>query len=145
MELPALAIGANVAEGEIFFFTEQCPVGIPDHPHVLIKHKDNYLFLNTCSSSLLTSIRLAQARKWPIDSYPVVHKNDVNKLKADSYVNCNEFVELTEEQFGAYYKDGYIRRERGGGVIEDADMIRIRHGIEISLNIAEEDKERILG
>lgn len=144
MELPALAIGANVAEGEIYFFSEQCPVGVPDHPHVLIKHKENYLFLNTCSSTLLTSIKLAKARNWPIDSYPVVRKNDVNRLTDDSYVNCNEFVELTEEKIGEYYKAGYIHRERGGGVMEEADMIRIRHGIKISLNITEEDKARIL-
>ena len=144
MELPALAIGANVAEGEIYFFSEHCPVGIPDHPHVLLRHKEKYLFLNTCSSSLDTAIRLAQARNWPIDSYPVVRKNEVNKLTDDSYVNCNEFIELTEEQFGGLYKDGYIHREKGGGVMEEADMIRIRHGIDISLNITDEDKEWIL-
>lgn len=144
MELPALAIGANVAEGEIYFFTDQCPVGIPDHPHVLLRHKEKYLFLNTCSSSLDTAIRLAQVRNWPIDSYPIVRKNNVNKLTDDSYVNCNEYIELTEEQFGVLYKNGYIHREKGGGVMEEADMIRIRHGIDISLNITDEDKEWIL-
>lgn len=144
MELPALAIGASVVEGEIYFFTEQCPVGVANHPHVLLRHKDKYLFLNTCSSSLDTAIRLAQARKWPIDSYPVVHKSAVNNLTYDSYVNCNEYIELTEEQFGAYYKSGYIRRERGRGVLEEADMNRVRRGIEISVNITDEDKDWIL-
>ena len=144
MELPALVIGANVVEEEIFFFTGQCPVGVSDHPHVLIRHKEKYLFLNTCSSSLDTAIRLAEIRNWPKDSYPIVCKNAVNKLSYDSYVNCNEYIELTEEQFGEYYKAGYIYREKGGGVMEDADMRRILHGIEISLNITDEDKSKIL-
>lgn len=144
MEIPASLLGAVATEGEIFFFEKGCPVGIENHPHVLVRHNGNYLFLNTCSSSLDTAIRLARIRRWDNRTYPVISKSAVNKLMRDSYVNCNEFVELTEDEFGNLTRRGLILREVGGGTIPEADMIRIREGIDLSVNISDEDKDRIL-
>lgn len=144
MEIPASLLGAVATEGEIFFFEKGCPVGIENHPHVLVRHNGNYLFLNTCSSSLDTAIRLARIRRWDNRTYPVISKSAVNKLMRDSYVNCNEFVELTEDEFGNLTRRGLIHREVGGGTITEADMIRIREGIDLSVNISDEDKDRIL-
>ena len=144
MEIPASLLGAVATEGEIFFFEKGCPVGIENHPHVLVRHNGNYLFLNTCSSSLDTAIRLARIRRWDNRTYPVISKSAVNKLMRDSYVNCNEFVELTEDEFGNLTRQGLIHREVGGGTITEADMIRIREGIDLSVNISDEDKDRIL-
>ena len=144
MEIPASLLGAVATEGEIFFFEKGCPVGIENHPHVLVRHNGNYLFLNTCSSSLDTAIRLARIRRWDNRTYPVISKSAVNKLMRDTYVNCNEFVELTEDEFGNLTRRGLILREVGGGTITEADMIRIREGIDLSINISDEDKDRIL-
>ena len=144
MEIPASLLGAVATEGEIFFFEKGCPVGIENHPHVLVRHNGNYLFLNTCSSSLDTAIRLARIRRWDNRTYPVIFKSAVNKLMRDTYVNCNEFVELTEDEFGNLTRRGLIHREVGGGTIPEADMIRIREGIDLSVNISDEDKDRIL-
>ena len=144
MEIPASLLGAVATEGEIFFFEKGCPVGIENHPHILVRHNGNYLFLNTCSSSLDTAIRLARIRRWDNRTYPVISKSAVNKLMRDSYVNCNEFVELTEDEFGNLTRRGLILREVGGGTIPEADMIRIREGIDLSVNISDEDKDRIL-
>ena len=144
MEIPASLLGAVATEGEIFFFEKGCPVGIENHPHVLVRHNGNYLFLNTCSSSLDTAIRLARIRRWDNRTYPVISKSAVNKLMRDTYVNCNEFVELTEDEFGNLTRRGLIHREVGGGTITEADMIRIREGIDLSVNISDEDKDRIL-
>lgn len=144
MEIPASLLGAVATEGEIFFFEKGCPVGIENHPHVLVRHNGNYLFLNTCSSSLDTAIRLARIRRWDNRTYPVIFKSAVNKLMRDTYVNCNEFVELTEDEFGNLTRQGLIHREVGGGTITEADMIRIREGIDLSVNISDEDKDCIL-
>ena len=144
MEIPASLLGAVATEGEIFFFEKGCPVGIENHPHVLVRHNGNYLFLNTCSSSLDTAIRLARIRRWDNRTYPVISKSAVNKLMRDTYVNCNEFVELTEDEFGNLTRQGLIHREVGGGTIPESDMIRIREGIDLSINISDEDKDRIL-
>lgn len=119
MEIPAPLLGAVATEGEIFFFEKGCPVGIENHPHILVRHNGNYLFLNTCSSSLDTAIRLARIRRWDNRTYPVIAKSAVNKLMRDSYVNCNEFVELTEEEFGNLTRQGLIHREGGGGTIPE--------------------------
>ena len=142
--MPASLLGAVATEGEIFFFEKGCPVGIENHPHVLVRHNGNYLFLNTCSSSLDTAIRLARIRRWDNRTYPVISKSAVNKLMRDTYVNCNEFVELTEDEFGNLTRRGLIHREVGGGTIPESDMIRIREGIDLSVNISDEDKDRIL-
>lgn len=144
MEIPASLLGAVATEGEIFFFEKGCPVGIENHPHILVRHNGNYLFLNTCSSSLDTAIRLARIRRWDNRTYPVIFKSAVNKLMRDTYVNCNEFVELTEDEFGNLTRQGLIHREVGGGTITEADMIRIREGIDLSVNISDEDKDCIL-
>lgn len=144
MEIPSSLLGAVATEGEIFFFEKGCPVGIENHPHILVRHNGNYLFLNTCSSSLDTAIRLAKIRRWDDRTYPVITKSTVNKLMRDSYVNCNEFVELTEDEFGNLTRQGLIHREVGGGIIPEPDMIRIREGIDLSVNISDEDKDRIL-
>ena len=144
MEIPASLLGAVATEGGLFFFEKGCPVGIENHPHVLVRHNGNYLFLNTCSSSLDTAIRLARIRRWDNRTYPVIFKSAVNKLMRDTYVNCNEFVELTEDEFGNLTRQGLIHREVGGGTITEADMIRIREGIDLSVNISDEDKDRIL-
>lgn len=144
MDIPASLLGTVATEGEIFFFEKGCPVGIENHPHILVRHNGNYLFLNTCSSSLDTAIRLARIRRWDNRTYPVIAKSAVNKLMRDSYVNCNEFVELTEDEFGNLTRQGLIHREVGGGTIPESDMIRIREGIDLSVNISDEDKDRIL-
>lgn len=144
MEIPASLLGAIATEGEIFFFEKGCPVGIENHPHILVRHNGNYLFLNTCSSSLDTAIRLARIRRWNNRTYPVITKSAENKFMRDSYVNCNEFVELTEDEFGNLTRLGLIHREVGGGTIPEADMVRIREGIDLSVNISDEDKDRIL-
>lgn len=145
MELPINLFGAVAQEGEIYFFSENCPEGIPNHPHILVRKRDSYLFLNTCSSQLTTSIRLAAIRRWDERTYPVIMKDGTNKLIKDSYVDCNNFVELTAERFGKLLSSGMIRREMDSGVIPEADLARIREGISLSVNISDEDKDRILG
>lgn len=144
MEIPASLHGAITSEGEIYFFEKGCPVGIENHPHILVRHKGNYLFLNTCSSSLDTAIRLAKIRHWNERTYPVLTKNSTNKLMRDSYINCNEFVELTEQEFGKLIKQRLIHRDVGGGTISEKEMQLIRQGIDLSINISDEDKDRIL-
>lgn len=144
MEIPASIFGSVAKEGEIYFFEKGCPVGIENHPHILVSHNGNYLFLNTCSSSLDTAIRLARIRNWDNRTYPVIKANKANNLMRDSYINCNEFVELTETEFGNLTRQGIIHRDVDCGHIEETDMKRIREGINLSINISDEDKDRIL-
>ncbi len=131
-------------EGEIYFFSKDCPVGIADHPHILVRNKGTYLFLNTCSSKLETAIRLATLRGWDTRTFPMFKPDATNMLTRDTYVNCNSFVELTAQRFGELMSGGFISREAGEGVMTGAQLVEIRQGIELSVNISDEDKDRIL-
>lgn len=144
MELPASVYGTVAEEGNIYFFAKGCPVGIENHPHILVRHNGNFLFLSTCSSQLTTALRLAKIRKWDERTYPVMKMSSINQLDKDSYVNCNEFVELTEEEFGNLTRRGLIRHTTIPGHVSEDDLRRIRLGIELSINISDEDKDRIL-
>ena len=144
MDLPINIFGAVAQEGEIYFFSENCPEGIPNHPHILVRKRGSYLFLNTCSSQLTTSIRLATIRKWDVRTYPVIKKDATNMLMKDSYVDCNKFVELSAQRFGELLNSGMIRRDVGNGVVSESDIAMIREGISLSVNISDEDKDRIL-
>lgn len=62
----------------------------------------------------------------------------------DSYVDCNQFVELSPERFGELMSEGKIKRDVGNGVITEAQLAVIRQGIKLSVNISDEDKERLL-
>ena len=59
MELPANLFGSVAEEGDIYFFTSDCPVGIADHMHVCVKHADKIILLSTCSSKIDTAMRTA--------------------------------------------------------------------------------------
>lgn len=43
MEIPASLLGAVATEGEIFFFEKGCPVGIENHPHILVRHESDMI------------------------------------------------------------------------------------------------------
>ncbi|MDE7460772.1 MAG: hypothetical protein K2M85_06785 [Paramuribaculum sp.] len=146
MDIPVSLYGSLAQEGEIYFFTKDCPkgIGIPDHPHILIRNNGSYLFLNTCSSQITTSIRLATLRGWDSRTYPVIKRDSFNNLMKDSYVDCNQFVELSPERFGELMSEGKIKRDVGNGVIPEAQLAVIRQGIKLSVNISDEDKERLL-
>lgn len=43
MDLPIELVGAVVGEGEKYFFTVDCPIGIQDHIHICIKRKQDFI------------------------------------------------------------------------------------------------------
>ena len=43
MELPDSLIGSSVGEGEKYFFTADCPIGIREHIHICIKRKSGII------------------------------------------------------------------------------------------------------
>ena len=52
MELPEALMGADVGEGEKYFFTVDCPIGIQEHIHICIKRNNKILLFSTCSNPL---------------------------------------------------------------------------------------------
>ena len=88
MELPASLMGAVVGEGEKYFFTVDCPIGVQEHIHICIKRNNKILLFSTCSSQTDTAFRLAKLKGLDMNTFPVFTRNDVNKFQKDmTYVN----------------------------------------------------------
>ena len=62
MDIPVELMGMVVGEGEKYFFTVDCPIGIQEHIHICIKRKNRILLFSTCSSQTDTAFRLVSVR-----------------------------------------------------------------------------------
>lgn len=134
MELPASLVGEAVAEGNIYFFTTECPIGIADHMHVCIKHADKVLLLSTCSSQIDTAMRIAMLKGYDMNTFPLFTANTENKFhKSQTYVNCNQVVEIEEKEFGELVNAGKIHKLDGN--IGSLGLTLIANGIRISPDI----------
>ncbi|MBR4326507.1 MAG: hypothetical protein IKP73_13380 [Bacteroidales bacterium] len=134
MELPSELLGDIVNEGELYFFMSDCPIGIADHIHVCIKHHNKVLMFSTCSSQIDTAIRVAMLRGYDINIFPVLLKNDTNKFrKPQTYINCNNVIEISSSDFGDLIKTGKIRKL--DGVIDNIDMQLIAKGVKLSPDV----------
>lgn len=134
MELPVSLLGSAASEGDIFFFTSDCPVGIADHMHICIKHADKVILLSTCSSQIDTAMRIAMLQGYDMNTFPVFTQNEENKFrKPQTYVNCNKVVELTDEEFGKLVKSGKIHKLSGN--IGKLGLSLIARGIKLSPDI----------
>lgn len=134
MELPSELFGDIVNEGELYFFMSDCPIGIADHIHVCIKHHDKVLMFSTCSSQIDTAIRVAMLRGYDINIFPVLLKNDTNKFrKPQTYINCNNVIEISSSDFGDLIKTGKIHKL--DGVINNNDMQLIAKGVKLSPDV----------
>ena len=134
MELPSELLGDIVNEGELYFFMSDCPIGIADHIHVCIKHHNKVLMFSTCSSQIDTAIRVAMLRGYDINIFPVLLKNDTNKFrKPQTYINCNNVIEISSSDFGDLIKTGKICKL--DGVIDYSDMQLIAKGVKLSPDV----------
>lgn len=141
MDLSAETIGRFVAEGHIYDFKPDCPIGIPSHMHVCIKHNDCYLIFSTCSSQVTKSIQLAQKRGYNKNTYPVIAPDESNHLTEPTYINCNQVWEMSEKEFGELYKEGKISDTKGDGQMAEKSMALITNGIKLSTEIPDNIKE----
>lgn len=134
MELPVSLLGSVAGEGDIYFFTSDCPVGIADHMHICIKHADKVILLSTCSSQIDTAMRIAMLQGYDMNTFPVFTQTAENKFrKPQTYVNCNKVVELTDEEFGNLVKSGKIHKLNGN--IGELGLSLVAKGIKLSPDI----------
>lgn len=140
MEIPNRLIGQVVNEGEKYFFTVDCPIGIQEHIHICIKHKNRILLFSTCSSQTDTAFRIAKLKGFDMNTFPIFQKNDVNKFtKEQTYINCNHVIEVTEAEFGNLIKEGKIHRL--DGKIDSLGLQLIANGVKLSTEVERRIKE----
>lgn len=134
MNLPDNLLGAVAAEGDIYFFTADCPVGIADHMHICIKHADKVILLSTCSSQIDTAMRIAKLQGYDMNTFPVFTQTEENQFrKPQTYVNCNKVIELTEREFGNLVNSNKVYKLKGN--IGKLGLALISNGIKLSPDI----------
>lgn len=143
MELSTSLFGAIVDNGDIFFVKEDCPfpIGQSGHPHICITHKGKVIMLCTCSSQINTSIRLAKRNGEDIATFPIVQMSEINQLSSDSYVDCNKPIVISEEEFGDFFSNGYIRKWTDSSKVSVEDLEALVKGIKLSRNVSKEIKK----
>lgn len=140
MEIPSSLMGAVVNEGEKYFFTTDCPIGIQEHIHICIKRQGKILLFSTCSSQTDTAFRLAKLKGFDMNTFPVFTKNKVNKFsKEQTYVNCNHVFEISESAFGKLIKDGKVHRL--SGTIDALGLQLIANGVKLSTEVERRIKD----
>ena len=140
MELPGSLLGAVVGEGEKYFFTVDCPIGVQEHIHICIKRYNKILLFSTCSSQTDTAFRLAKLRGLDLNTFPVFTRNEVNKFQRDmTYVNCNNVIEVSEAEFGQLIKDGKVHRL--DGKLDELSMALIANGVKLSPDVERRIKD----
>lgn len=140
MDIPLSLLGASATEGVVYYFSPECPVGIPDHRHICIKHNGRYILFSTCSSQIGTAQRLAKLRNWNQNTYPVISPSATNGFSKDTYIDCNNYIELSEAEFADLMHQRKIIIDSHGGRLTDKEMQSIVNGIRLSVVIPDEIK-----
>lgn len=123
MDIPVSAYGSTVAEGKMYFFKSDCPVGVHDHIHVCIKRGDTVFFFATGSSQVEKAMLRASKLGYALNTYPVFKSNDTNKLNKDqTYIDCNNPIEISQEDFSNLLKDDKVYEMSG---LFDANSLAI--------------------
>ena len=131
MDLPVSLIGAVVGEGEKYFFTVDCPIGVQEHIHICIKRHNRILLFSTCSSKTDTAFRLAQLKGFDLNTFPMFARNEVNKFQKEiTYIDCNNVIEVGEAEFAQLIKEGKIHRLEGK--IDELGLALIANGVKRS-------------
>lgn len=140
MDLPESLVGAVVGEGEKYFFTVDCPIGVQEHIHICIKRNNKILLFSTCSSQTDTAFRLAKLKGLDINTFPVLVGNEENKFSKNmTYVNCNNVIEVSETVFGRLIKEGKVHRL--SGQIDELGMSLIANGVKLSPEVERRIKD----
>ena len=140
MELPDSLLGATVGEGEKYFFTVDCPIGVQDHIHICIKRNNRLLLFSTCSSQTDTAFRLAKLKGLDMNTFPIFTSNDINKFQKEmTYVNCNNVIEVSELEFGRLIKEKKVYLLSGH--IDELGLSLIANGVKLSPEVERRIKD----
>ena len=139
MDLPTSLYGATVAEGKMYFFKSDCPIGVKDHIHVCIKRGDRIFLFATGSSQIEKAIRRAELLNYDLNTYPVFPATVTNQLKKpQTYIDCNRPIEVTHEQFIELLRTGKVYEL--SGVFDATSLSLIIKGVRCSTLVEERIK-----
>ena len=142
MDLPSSLYASTVAEGKMYFFKSDCPIGIKDHIHICIKRGNTIFLFATGSSQIEKAIRRAKVVGYDLNTYPVFPATSTNRLKKpQTYIDCNHPIESTHEEFANLIKSGKIYELTG--IFDEDSLQLIRNGVKLSSIVEERIKQMI--
>lgn len=142
MDLPSSLYASTVAEGKMYFFKSDCPIGIKDHIHICIKRGNTIFLFATGSSQIEKAIRRAKVLGYDLNTYPVFPATSTNRLKKpQTYIDCNHPIESTHEEFANLIKSGKIYELTG--IFDEDSLQLIRNGVKLSYIVEERIKQMI--
>lgn len=142
MDLPSSLYGASVAEGKMYFFKSDCPIGVKDHIHICIKRGDTVFLFATGSSQVEKAIRRASILGYDLNTYPVFVANETNKLKKpQTYIDCNRPIEISNEEFCELLRKDKVYEL--SGIFDPASLSLILKGVKCSPLVEERIKQML--
>ena len=128
-----------IEAGEIYFFTEDSPIGVKKHMHVCIKQMDSVLMFSACTSQMGTAYRYYQFRGWDLNTFVCIRKDSINRFREDyTFINCNDVYMCSMAEFEGYVRDGFIHKL--SGLITEDQLVSIAKGVHLSKTVPEEIK-----
>lgn len=107
--------------------------------HICIKIKDELLLFSACTSQTDTVYRLAQRKKWDLNTFPCFKQNDTNKFEKElTYVNCNHIIRCEKDSFINMLKNKSVIRL--DGTLTDNDIRLISQGVKLSPVVTDDIK-----
>lgn len=77
MELPLGLIADAAREGNIYFFEDDCPVGVKGHMHVCLKVGERVLLFSTCTSQTNTVLNYVKFLGYDANTFPCFRQDEM--------------------------------------------------------------------
>lgn len=96
-----------------------------------IKKGDSIFIFATCSSQVEKAMQRAAVLGYDLKTYPVVKSDENNQFRKDeTYIDCNNPLEIPVDEFFGYLHNGMIHELQG--TLDQTSMEKIAEGIKAS-------------
>jgi hypothetical protein len=130
----------GISIGDIYWFVNPQINSLDPHPHVClgILEDNDCVFMLCGTSQFETKRRHFELTGLPYETLVRIQPNHTNTIVRDTFVDCNDVQ--THDVGDLYYNETLQQR----GMVNDAELLQIRDGIEISDLLEQVTKNEIL-
>lgn len=142
MKIPVDLFVSAIEEKKIYYFSSTKINTNEPHYFICIKKTDNDVLIMSCCTSKFETVRkFVESRCLPFETLVWITPSDLNNpFTMDTYVNCNDTIPFTIEEFRIMYDSDSIT---SSGEISLNHYSQILTGIHKSPMIDDEIKELI--
>lgn len=142
MEIPAIAFSSTIEEKNIYLFSsDKLNTSVPHHFICLKKLAGDVVILSCCSSKYETAYNFIKLKKIPETTLVTIPaKTEGTEFTKHTYVNCNEYFELSISALEKMFLAGKIKAT---GALPNLYYEQIISGIKESPLIDQELKDEL--